>query len=133
MSAGLLLNLLHSFCFSFFFLQLLIANSTSDFRFPFFNFLPLRVAALCEGLLSSNFLSRGKSAVSSSTFLSLVNSLPLGRFLIRLKEGGSAFSKLLLIPCCGSSLGISGLDLPAWFLKRENKRNSYWHKDMFSL
>ena len=114
MTAGL--NLLHSF--SFFFLLLLIANSTSDFRFPFLNFLPLRVAALCEGLLSSNFLSRGRSVVSSSSFLSLVNSLPLGGFLVRLKDGPEP-SDLLLIASCGSSVGIFGLNLPAWFLNKK--------------
>ena len=88
MTAGL--NLLHSF--SFFFLLLLIANSTSDFRFPFLDFLPRRVGALGEGLLSSNFLSRGQSAVFSSTFLSLVISLTRGlKFLNRLMHGLAPF------------------------------------------
>ena len=105
--------------FGLLFLLLLIANSTSDFWFPFLDFLPLRVGALGEGLLSSNFLSRGQSAVSSSTFLSLVNSLPRGGFLNRLMSGLASFDlSLLLTASCGTSEGISGL-FSAWFLKRK--------------
>ena len=108
------------YLFAIFFLLPLIANSISDFRFTFLDFLFLWVAAKWEGLLSSNFLSRG--LLSNSSLNSCLCLAPLDLSLAASlapaeRVGGLTDGFLMTGCCCGCSRGISGLLSSASILK----------------